>query len=105
MEQKFTPIFHEKEMEFTMNYERNLYLIADSLRLEQIIFNLLDNSMKYSPSGGKVSLAVWEYKSEIHISIKITEKGYPKKTFPIFLIVFIELTNPELVLLEVQGWV
>ena len=53
MEQKFTPIFHEKKMEFTMNYERNLYLIADSLRLGQIIFNLLDNSMKYSPSGGK----------------------------------------------------
>lgn len=82
MEQKFTPIFHEKEMEFTMNYERNLYLIADSLRLEQIIFNLLDNSMKYSPSGGKVSLAVWEYKSEIHISIKDNGKGIPEKDIP-----------------------
>lgn len=82
MEQKFTPIFHEKKMEFTMNYERNLYLIADSLRLEQIIFNLLDNSMKYSPSGGKVSLAVWEYKSEIHISIKDNGKGIPEKDIP-----------------------
>ena len=82
MEQKFTPIFHEKEMEFTMNYERNLYLIADSLRLGQIIFNLLDNSMKYSPSGGKVSLAVWEYKSEIHISIKDNGKGIPEKDIP-----------------------
>lgn len=82
MEQKFTPIFHEKKMEFTMNYERNLYLIADSLRLGQIIFNLLDNSMKYSPSGGKVSLAVWEYKSEIHISIKDNGKGIPEKDIP-----------------------
>ena len=82
MEQKFTPIFHEKQMEFTMNYERNLYLIADSLKLEQIIFNLLDNSMKYSPSGGKVSLAVWEYKSEIHISIKDNGKGIPEKDIP-----------------------
>ena len=70
VEQKFTPIFHEKEMEFTMNYERNLYLNADSLRLEQIIFNLLDNSMKYSPSGAKVSLTVWKHKSEIHIVYK-----------------------------------
>ena len=38
--------------------------------------------MKYSPSGGKVSLAVWEYKSEIHISIKDNGKGIPEKDIP-----------------------
>ena len=35
-----------------------LIVQADSLRLEQVLTNLLDNAVKYSPNGGPVVIAV-----------------------------------------------
>lgn len=35
-------------------------LIADELRLNQIYINLLNNAVKYTNQGGKISLTVWE---------------------------------------------
>ncbi|WP_394237548.1 ATP-binding protein [Niallia oryzisoli] len=82
IDQRFSPIFNEKQMEFTMNCQQNLFLKADPLRLEQIIFNLLDNSMKYSANGAKISLMTWKNKNEIHIAIKDNGKGIPEKDLP-----------------------
>ena len=48
IEQKFSPIFHENKMEFILDCQPNLMLQADSLRLQQILVNLLDNARKYS---------------------------------------------------------
>lgn len=82
IEQKFSPIFEEKQMNFKVNYQPNLFLKADSLKLEQIIFNLLDNSMKYSTSDAIISLSAWKHKNGIHIVVKDNGKGIPKKDIP-----------------------
>lgn len=56
------PQMDEKNIEFTGNYTdfKYEYLIADELRLNQIFINLLTNSAKYTPGGGKVSLDIFE---------------------------------------------
>ncbi|WP_071396571.1 HAMP domain-containing sensor histidine kinase [Bacillus tuaregi] len=82
MDQKFSPIFHENEMKFTINCQPNLLLKADSLRLEQIFMNLLDNAMKYSNRGSTVSLTAWKQKKEIYISIKDNGRGIPEEDLP-----------------------
>ena len=56
IEQKFSPIFHENGMEFILDCQPNLMLQADSLRLQQILVNLLDNARKYSMSGATIVL-------------------------------------------------
>lgn len=38
----------------------NDYLVGDSLRIIQIIGNCLSNSIKFTPSGGRVTLEIWE---------------------------------------------
>ena len=69
-------------MKFTINCQPNLLLKADSLRLEQIFMNLLDNAMKYSNRGSTVSLTAWKQKKEIYISIKDNGKGIPEEDLP-----------------------
>lgn len=81
-EQKFSPIFQEKQIDFEVICQSNLFLIADPLRIEQILFNLLDNAMKYSPSGAQIQLHAWKHKNDIHIMVQDNGKGIPQKDIP-----------------------
>jgi len=50
-----------------------VYLQADIVRLAQIISNLLNNSAKYTPSGGRISLSIEVGEQEV--TIVITDNG------------------------------
>jgi signal transduction histidine kinase len=54
--------------------EGDLYTSADPLRLEQVLTNLLDNAIKYSPSGGQVHLDARRV-SDDSITISVTDQG------------------------------
>lgn len=82
VEEKFSPIFQEKQMNFNIICQSTLFLKADPLRLEQIILNLLDNAMKYSSSGAQIFLKVAKSKNDIHITIQDNGKGIPEKDIP-----------------------
>ncbi|MBI1248826.1 response regulator [bacterium] len=49
-------------------------LYADPNRLAQVISNLLNNSAKYTPDGGKITLLIEQPDSE-HIAIKVRDTG------------------------------
>ncbi len=85
IEQKFSPAFHEKGMEFEVICPEGVYIMADPIRLEQIIFNLLDNAIKYSPSGGKTILAVSNKKKDVNIKVRDNGKGIPEEDLPYIL--------------------
>ncbi|WP_141432556.1 ATP-binding protein [Bacillus sp. 03113] len=82
IEQKLSPAFQEKRIHFEVICPSNIFVNADPLKLEQIIFNLLDNSMKYSQEGAHILLKVWKNKNTIHINIKDNGKGIPEKDIP-----------------------
>lgn len=82
MEQKLSPAFKENKMKLLITCPENIYLNADPLRLEQIIFNLLDNSRKYSPKGENTILTVTKKKRDIYISIKDNGRGIPEEDLP-----------------------
>lgn len=52
-------------------------IFADEKRLEQILFNLLENAVKYSPRGGKVSVEVKETQGEVMVCVKDEGIGIP----------------------------
>jgi PAS domain S-box-containing protein len=59
---------------FTLNIPRRLpVVLADQLRLERVIYNLLDNAVKYSPQGGYVRVSVKPEEGSLVVSIK--DKG------------------------------
>ncbi|MEK6223432.1 MAG: ATP-binding protein [Thermodesulfobacteriales bacterium] len=52
-----------------------LYVTADSNRLRQVLANLLDNAIKYTPAGGKVDIEAKQGENEVRITIKDTGVG------------------------------
>lgn len=79
---KLSPAFDEKRMTLEPICEPNTFLEADPIRLEQILFNLLDNSMKYSQQGATIKLKAWKNKHSVHIKISDNGKGIPKEDIP-----------------------
>jgi signal transduction histidine kinase len=57
--------------------EQPLYLLADVRRTEQIIINLLNNAVKYTQPGGKVtwSVTVQEQEERLVLVHTITDNG------------------------------
>jgi signal transduction histidine kinase len=54
-------------------------LMADERRLKQALFNLLSNSLKFTPEGGKVELSVERDGEEVLLSVTDTGIGIPEE--------------------------
>jgi two-component system phosphate regulon sensor histidine kinase PhoR len=54
----------------------------DAARLEQVLFNLLDNAIKYSPAGGKVGVSSMGDEREIIVCVADTGPGIPESSLP-----------------------
>lgn len=54
-------------------------VMADQAQMEQVLLNLLDNAIKYTRSGGRISLTAVESAENIIISVSDTGVGIPEK--------------------------
>jgi len=59
-----------------------LFVHGDLLRLEQIVWNLLTNAVKFTPAGGEVSVHVTQADQEIMLVVKDTGQGIEKSFLP-----------------------
>lgn len=64
------------ELEIEENI-RNKYIVADELRIKQVIINLLSNAIKFTSSGGRVLLKAKCHGQELVISVADTGIGIP----------------------------
>ncbi len=55
------------------------WITADSLRLRQIIINLISNAVKYSPEGSVVTVALEKRAGKVVFSVKDSGKGIAEK--------------------------
>jgi two-component system phosphate regulon sensor histidine kinase PhoR len=55
---------------------------ADHGRLEQVLLNLLDNAIKYTPSGGTVTLSAEQRGQQVALVVSDTGVGIPAKDLP-----------------------
>lgn len=63
------PSFEMKNIKLILLCENNFQVHADSLRLEQIVLNLLDNALKYSKENTEVTLTVRKKEKKTIISV------------------------------------
>lgn len=80
--EKMLPAFKEKGIELELKCRRNISVMIDPMRFEQIILNLLNNTLKYSESHTKTSITVKKEKGKVQIEIKDEGSGIPKEDVP-----------------------
>lgn len=56
----------------------NIQVLADPLRLDQVLTNLVSNALKFTPSGGRVEVTINQRDAMIHIDIADTGIGIEK---------------------------
>ncbi|UCZ54726.1 HAMP domain-containing protein [Bacillus shivajii] len=57
-------------------------ITADSDRLEQVLTNLIDNAIRHTPEGGKVTLRLDPYHNGIKFDVEDTGSGIPEEDLP-----------------------
>ena len=57
-------------------------ILADQGRLEQVVVNLLENAIKYTPERGTIRLFTKDEKTHIRVSVADTGIGIPYKDLP-----------------------
>ncbi|OGR68609.1 MAG: hypothetical protein A2081_03435 [Elusimicrobia bacterium GWC2_61_19] len=55
-----------------------IQLTADPILLERVITNLMGNSLKFTPSGGSITLSSWETAEEVFFAVEDTGPGIPE---------------------------
>lgn len=57
---------------------QNTMVLGDSKRLKEMLYNLIDNAVLYSPAGGKVTVKIHREAGEIVLSVIDNGPGIPK---------------------------
>lgn len=70
----FKEIAIKKEISIISHISKNLFIKADTIALDRILNNLLDNAVKYSNTGGTITVTVVET-DEQEILLKIQNSG------------------------------
>lgn len=76
----FQPSANEKQINITLDYPSSSVVIkGDSVKLQRVIANLIDNAVKYTPANGKVHLILKTDKTNIYLIVKNTGPGISQK--------------------------
>lgn len=76
---------------------KSIWVEIDTDKMTQVIDNILNNAVKYSPDGGKITVNLRTTKTQMILSISDQGLGIPKKIYLSSLIVFIVLIRREVV--------
>jgi signal transduction histidine kinase len=63
--------------------EEPVLVAADAPRLEQLVINLVENALKYSPHDSRVVIRVWQAGAEAHLSVQDRGIGVPLEDQPL----------------------
>lgn len=69
----------KKNLEVAVDCDSALVLPHDKKWTAEALFNILDNAVKYTPAGGKISVTVEPCEMAVKIDIKDTGKGIPER--------------------------
>ncbi|MES2319177.1 MAG: response regulator [Pseudomonadota bacterium] len=82
----------------TSNYLLNMdmatgWVDGDPTRLEQIATNLIDNALKYTPSGGSIAISVGEDNGQVVLKVRDSGVGISQELLPHVFDVFVQAST------------
>jgi heavy metal sensor kinase len=79
----FLPVAEDKGVHLDLEAAAEPLIVSgDVSRLQRIVANLLDNAIKYTPAGGRVTLSVKEGQKEVIITVSDSGIGIDGKSLP-----------------------
>ncbi len=57
-------------------------VMGDGMRLQQVVWNVLSNAIRYTPNGGRINVAVYARDDKAHIRISDTGQGIRAEVLP-----------------------
>jgi signal transduction histidine kinase len=75
-------VAEEKQITLHAQVPEGLFLEADRIRLQQVLANLVDNAIKYTPAGGKVEISASSNANRAWLAVKDTGMGIPAEELP-----------------------
>ena len=74
----------DKDYEIVRNYPLNpIWVEIDTDKMTQVLDNILNNAIKYSPDGGQITVSMTTTETQLIISISDQGLGIPKKDLPL----------------------
>ena len=85
----------EKKLTLTKEFSSDeLKIIGDKNRLSHALTNLVSNSIKFTNSGGRISVIATDYGKEVEIAVSDTGVGIPDKDLPRLFQKFSKIQRP-----------
>jgi heavy metal sensor kinase len=80
---QMTLLAEDKFIKVTCDVEQPVYVMGDRSRLQQVVVNLLDNAVKYTPRGGSINLKVYASGNQGLLEVADTGIGIPSEALPL----------------------
>ena len=78
----YREVAEEKALAVTMSAPQDLWVQADRQRLRQVVANLLDNAIKYTPPGGHIDCIAYRAESQAVLVVEDTGLGIAVDEIP-----------------------
>jgi heavy metal sensor kinase len=78
----FAPLAQDRRVNLTCNTLAPVQLNADGGRLRQVLSNLLDNAIKYTPAGGSIAVDLVQTDGVAELRVNDTGIGIPEADLP-----------------------
>lgn len=62
------------------NHATNTVVTADQTKIQQVIYNLIDNAIKFTPSGKKINVSIHETNDKLYVTVKDEGIGMSEDT-------------------------
>ena len=85
-----TPLLDQRTHALDVDVPRRLWVRGDSIRLNQVVSNLLTNAAKYTPPGGRITVRATEERGEIVIRVRDTGIGIAPDVLPHVFDLFVQ---------------
>lgn len=85
-----------EKIKFNLTFsDKNTYVDADYGKIQQVIYNLIDNAIKFSNNNSFINISTYEKGGKIFISVKDFGIGIPKDNIEKYGTASINLICPE----------
>jgi len=72
------PLAEARRIDLSVNRSESALVMGDELKLSQLVANLVDNAIKYSPESTRVEVGVWQARDAAFVAVADRGAGIPQ---------------------------